>query len=140
MINILIWEHSDFPLLNQLQIDNMVRFNIEKDFLISGIVLSCHTCDKNGWNAIIQLMNGIILKFELKIINNKCIKTVVIIHNNTFRTYENDKRWYTDLIKVSNNIREERKNYNKLKDSSDTILLYILTYLILFVTIIISCN
>ena len=75
---------------------------------------------------------------KLKIINNKCIKTVVIIHNNAFMTYENDKRWYTDLIKVSNNI-EERKNYNKLKDS-DTILLYILTYLILFGIIIISCN
>ena len=130
MINILIWEHSDFPLLNQLQIDNMVQLIIEKDFLISGIVLCCYTCDKNGWNAIIQLMNGIILKFELKIINNKCIKTVVIIHNNTFRTYENDKRWYTDLIKISNNI-EERKNY-KLKDFSNTIL-YILSWLIVLV-------
>ena len=130
MINILIWEYSDFPLLNQLQTDNMVQFNIEKDFLISGIVLCYHTCNKNGWNAIIQLMNGIILKFELKIINNKCIKTVVIIHNNTFRTYENDKRWYTDLIKISNNI-EERKNY-KLKDFSN-IILYILSGLIVLV-------
>ena len=75
-------------------------------------------------------MNRIILKFELKIINNKCIKTVVIIHNNTFRTYENDKRWYTDLIKISNNI-EERKNY-KLKDFSN-IILYILSGLIVLV-------
>ena len=32
MINILIWEYSDFPLLNQLQTDNMVQFILKKIF------------------------------------------------------------------------------------------------------------
>ena len=121
-MDILIWQHSDFPLFSTLDKYRKIRFNINNEFSIYGCVLDCWT--HNNPCALIELENGILLKFQIFSFIDKLEKVVNIINDDKILKYKSIidlrkhkiinnkyfKKWYVDLIELS-----KKKNYYENK-------------------------
>lgn len=85
-MDILIWEHSDFPLFSTLDKYRRIRLKINNEFSIYGCVLDCWTL--NNLCALIELENGILLKFQIFSFIDRLEKVVNIITDDKILKYK----------------------------------------------------